>query len=106
MIEDIEVKQKIHGALCVRKESKHGLSGGHAVGPAEKYLPLAGLVFGGRIRCTEYKKSEALGLVSMAERIYQVNGTLNIDSQPNAGTWIRARAPLATQPKVMTAAVS
>ena len=36
-----------------------------------------------------------LGLVSMAERIHQVNGTFNIDSQPNAGTRIRARVPLA-----------
>ena len=37
-----------------------------------------------------------LGLVSMAERIHQVNGTFHIDSQPNAGTRIRACVPLAT----------
>jgi signal transduction histidine kinase len=41
------------------------------------------------------RKSGGLGLVSMAERIYQVNGTLSIDSQPSAGTRIRARVPLA-----------
>ena len=41
------------------------------------------------------RNSGGLGLVSMAERIYQVNGTLSIDSQPNAGTRIRARVPLA-----------
>jgi PAS domain S-box-containing protein len=45
---------------------------------------------------TNTRKSGGLGLVSMAERIYQVNGTLSIDSQPNAGTRIRARVPLAT----------
>jgi signal transduction histidine kinase len=38
-----------------------------------------------------------LGLVSMAERIHQVNGTLTIDSHPNAGTRIRARVPLTPQ---------
>jgi PAS domain S-box-containing protein len=41
------------------------------------------------------KNGGGLGLVSMAERIHQVNGTFNIDSQPNAGTRIRARVPLA-----------
>jgi signal transduction histidine kinase len=44
------------------------------------------------------KNGGGLGLVSMSERIHQVNGTFNIDSQPNAGTRIRARVPLA--PKV------
>ena len=44
---------------------------------------------------TNTTKSGGLGLVSMAERISQVNGTLTIDSQPNAGTRIRARVPLA-----------
>jgi PAS domain S-box-containing protein len=41
------------------------------------------------------KNGGGLGLVSMAERIHQVNGTFNIDSQPNVGTRIRARVPLA-----------
>jgi len=41
------------------------------------------------------KNGGGLGLVSMAERIHQVDGTFNIDSQPNAGTRIRARVPLA-----------
>jgi hypothetical protein len=40
-----QVKQRIQRGLSVRKESKHGLSGWHRVGPAEKYLVLAGLVF-------------------------------------------------------------
>jgi len=48
----------------------------------------------------------ALGLVSIAERIHQVNGTFTIYSQPNAGTGIHACVPLAAQPKVMTTAVN
>ena len=47
-----------------------------------------------------------LGLVSMAERIYQVNGTFEIDSRPNAGTRIRACVPLTEPPKAMSAAVN
>ena len=43
---------------------------------------------------TNTKRGGGLGLVSMAERIHQVNGTFNIDSRPNAGTRIRARVPL------------
>jgi signal transduction histidine kinase len=39
--------------------------------------------------------SGGLGLVSMSERISQVNGTFSIDSQLNVGTRIRARVPLA-----------
>jgi hypothetical protein len=35
----------LFSALCL-KESKHGLSGLHRVGPAEKHFLLAGLVFG------------------------------------------------------------
>jgi len=46
-----------------------------------------------------------LGLVSMAERIYQVNGTFEIDSRPNAGTRIRACVPT-EPPKAMSAAVN
>jgi hypothetical protein len=40
------VKQRIQGVLCVGKESKHGLSGWHRVGRAERYFLLAGLVWG------------------------------------------------------------
>jgi len=47
-----------------------------------------------------------LGLVSMAERIHHVNGTFVIDSQPNAGTRIRACVPLTAPPKAMSAAVN
>ena len=43
-----------------------------------------------------------LGLISMAERISQVNGTFSIDSQPNVGTRIRARVPLTAKAKAMT----
>lgn len=49
---------------------------------------------------TKAKKGGGLGLVSMAERIHQVNGTFSIDSQPNLGTRIRACVPLAAQPSV------
>ena len=52
------------------------------------------------------KNGGGLGLVSMSERIHQVNGTFTIYSQPNAGTRIHARVPLAAQPKVMTTAVN
>src|SRR6516225_2064922 len=51
------------------------------------------------------KNGGGLGLVSMAERIHQVNGTFNIDSQPNAGTRIRARLPL-TEQKARAASAS
>jgi signal transduction histidine kinase len=47
-----------------------------------------------------------LGLVSMAERIHQVNGTFTVDSQPNAGTRIRARVPVAAPSKAVTTAVN
>jgi signal transduction histidine kinase len=55
---------------------------------------------------TSAKDGGGLGLVSMAERIYQVNGTFSIDSQPNAGTRIRARVPLAARSKAMTTAAN
>jgi hypothetical protein len=41
-----QLKQRIQRGLSVREESKHGLSRSHRVGLAEKYLVLAGLVFG------------------------------------------------------------
>jgi signal transduction histidine kinase len=40
------------------------------------------------------KKSRGLGLVSMQERLKLVKGTLTIESQPERGTTIHARAPL------------
>jgi PAS domain S-box-containing protein len=55
---------------------------------------------------TKTKDRGGLGLVSMAERIYQVNGSFTIDSQPNLGTRIRASVPLRTQSKALTAAVN
>ena len=51
---------------------------------------------------TKTKNGGGLGLVSMAERIHQVNGTFKIDSQPNTGTRIRASVPVATAPRVMS----
>ena len=55
---------------------------------------------------TNTKNSGGLRLVSMAERIYQVNGTFSIDSHPNVGTRIHARVPLAAQAKAMTNAAN
>jgi PAS domain S-box-containing protein len=52
---------------------------------------------------TKTKNGAGLGLVSMAERIYHVNGSFGIDSQPSVGTRIRARVPLDTNAKGMTA---
>jgi len=49
------------------------------------------------------KNGKGLGLVSMAERIRQANGTISIDSEPNMGTRIRARVPLARHSKAMVA---
>ena len=54
---------------------------------------------------SDKRNSGGLGLVSMAERISQVNGTFSIDSQLNVGTRIRARVPLAAKAKAMTNAV-
>jgi PAS domain S-box-containing protein len=45
-----------------------------------------------------------LGLVSMAERIHQVNGTFKIISEQKRGTRIQVRVPLATHSRVMTTA--
>jgi len=52
------------------------------------------------------RNSGGLGLVSMAERISQVNGTFNIDSRLNVGTRIRARVPLSSTAKAMTNAAT
>jgi PAS domain S-box-containing protein len=52
------------------------------------------------------KNGGGLGLVSMAERVHQVNGTFDIDSQPNAGTRIRALVPLEIHPRAMSAAAN
>jgi PAS domain S-box-containing protein len=48
------------------------------------------------------RNNGGLGLVSMAERIYQVNGTFKIDSHPNGGTRILASVPVAAQSKTLT----
>lgn len=41
------------------------------------------------------KKTSGLGLISMRERVHLVNGTIQIDSKPNAGTRIRVTVPFA-----------
>ena len=55
---------------------------------------------------TKVKNGGGLGLVSMAERIHQVNGTFSIESHPNAGTRIRACVPLGAQSTARSAAVN
>jgi signal transduction histidine kinase len=40
------------------------------------------------------KNNKGLGLASMAERVHLLNGTLNVDSIPNAGTRVRVRVPI------------
>jgi signal transduction histidine kinase len=44
-----------------------------------------------------------LGLVSMRERIHLLNGTISIESKPNAGTRIRAFVPLAVPSSALSA---
>jgi len=51
---------------------------------------------------TKVKNKGGLGLVTMAERVHLVNGTLNIDSQANCGTHIRVRLPLAKRQNFLT----
>jgi signal transduction histidine kinase len=45
---------------------------------------------------SDRQNNRGLGLVNMAERIHQVNGTFSVDSRVNAGTRIRVHVPLAT----------
>jgi PAS domain S-box-containing protein len=54
----------------------------------------------------DVKNGNGLGLVSMAERIHQVNGTFKIDSQPNIGTRICARVPLAAPSNAIAASAN
>jgi signal transduction histidine kinase len=49
------------------------------------------------------RNSGGLGLVSMAERISQVNGTFSIDSQLNVGTRICASVPIVAKVKARAA---
>jgi signal transduction histidine kinase len=49
------------------------------------------------------KNREGLGLVSMQERIHLINGTINIESKPNAGTRVRAHVPVGQQSNAMSA---
>lgn len=52
------------------------------------------------------KNGRGLGLVSMAERIHLLNGSIIIDSKPNIGTTIHASVPLAAQTKALAASAS
>jgi signal transduction histidine kinase len=47
-----------------------------------------------------------LGLISMRERIQLLNGTIHIDSKPNAGTRIYVWVPLASDPNVLFSAAN
>lgn len=49
------------------------------------------------------REKGGLGLVSMRERINQLDGTISIDSKPNCGTTIRARVSLPTASKASAA---
>ena len=44
------------------------------------------------------RESRGLGLVSMEERLKILKGTLSIESQPQGGTTIHARIPIASEP--------
>ncbi|HEY6369806.1 MAG TPA: PAS domain S-box protein [Candidatus Sulfotelmatobacter sp.] len=50
------------------------------------------------------KDGQGLGLISMEERLKLLNGTLGIDSQPQRGTTIHARAPLPSESAPLRAA--
>jgi len=52
------------------------------------------------------KTMAGLGLVSMRERVHLVNGTMNIDSKPNAGTRIHVSVPFDQQSRLLTGAVN
>ncbi len=54
----------------------------------------------------ETRNGPGLGLTSMTERLKLVNGTLSIHSQPQRGTMICARVPLAPQAKSAAAGYS
>jgi PAS domain S-box-containing protein len=47
--------------------------------------------------------AQGLGLVSMRERMILLNGTIRIESNPNAGTRIRASVPLVTELSALSA---
>jgi len=51
------------------------------------------------------KQSRGLGLISMDERLKLLDGTFSIESEPNRGTTIHARVPLAQESKVIQATV-
>lgn len=51
----------------------------------------------------EAMKGNGLGLISIRERLKLVNGDLSIESQPQSGTTIHARVPLAPAAKSATA---
>lgn len=55
---------------------------------------------------TSTKNSPGLGLVSMRERVHLLNGTINIDSRPNAGTRIQVRLPIAVPVETQSVALN
>ncbi len=50
------------------------------------------------------RESRGLGLISMEERLKLVNGTFSVEAQPNRGTKIHARVPLASESESRRAA--
>ena len=52
------------------------------------------------------KTMGGLGLVSMRERVHLVNGTINIDSKPNAGTRIHVTVPFDEQSRILIGTVN
>lgn len=52
------------------------------------------------------KTMAGLGLVSMRERVHLVNGTINIDSRPNAGTRIHVSVPFDEPSRLLRDAVN
>jgi signal transduction histidine kinase len=50
------------------------------------------------------RNKRGLGLISMRERILLLNGTIHIDSKPDAGTRIHVRVPLPLNSKVLSTA--
>lgn len=52
------------------------------------------------------RTKRGLGLISMRERIQLLNGTIHIDSKPDAGTRIYASVPLTRDSKVLSTAAN
>ena len=93
------IQEAIHNAAKYSGETRFTV---HLQGrPGEIELEVVDLGVGCDV--TGAKRAAGLGLVSMTERIRLLNGSISIESKPNAGTRIRARVPLATPAKAHAA---